>query len=261
MDAKTRRIILKMENKMLIYQARNLINGNCYIGQTIHNLHNRKQNHLTYAKSDKNNTYFYNAINQYGKENFKWIILEENISHINQLNWLEKFYIGYLETLCPNGYNSTTGGHNSIPSDYTRKKRSKTLMGHKHSDKTKKKIGKKSEGRFCSKETREKMSKAHKDKKHSKLHCLHLSISGKGRKFSKKHCKKLSEAASKRTGNKNASAKSCLINGIQYETITDAAKKIKKSKYLIRKLLQESSKSICRLHMDAKTEKNSRHKP
>lgn len=109
-------------------------------------------------------------------------------------------------------------------------------MGHKHSDKTKKKIGKKSEGRFCSKETREKMSKAHKDKKHSKLHCLHLSISGKG------------------TGNKNTSAKSCLINGIQYETITDAAKKLKKSKYLIRKLLQEASKSICRLNMDAKTE-------
>lgn len=27
---------------MLIYQAKNLINGNCYIGQTIHNLHNRK---------------------------------------------------------------------------------------------------------------------------------------------------------------------------------------------------------------------------
>lgn len=225
---------------MLIYQAKNLINGKCYIGQTIHGIHDRKRNHLSYAKSDKDNTYFYNAINKYGKGNFKWIILEECISHINQLNWLEEFYIGYLETLCPNGYNSTTGGKNSIPSDYTRRKRSETLMGHKLSDETKKKIGKKSKCRFVSKKTREKISKAHKDRNHSELHCLHLSISGKGRKFSKEHCKKLSEAAKKRTGSKNAFAKPCLINNIQYETITDASRKLKKSRYLIRKIIFQS---------------------
>jgi len=92
----------------IIYKVENLINGKCYIGQTI-NFPLRKSRHIHESINPKRN-YFHRAIYKYGKENFKWEILYEENCNQSKLNLLEIFFIGYHNTIFPNGYNLTYGG-------------------------------------------------------------------------------------------------------------------------------------------------------
>lgn len=85
---------------MVIYKTTNLINGKAYVGRDYYN----------------NPAYFgsglilQNAIRKYGKENFKKEILE-HCRTTNHLNVREKFWIGYLKTVCRGiGYNIAEGG-------------------------------------------------------------------------------------------------------------------------------------------------------
>lgn len=94
---------------MIIYQAKNKINGKKYIGQTIRSFVQRKYEHIAASKNGCKN-YFHSAIRKYGKENFEWTILEENVLNKKRLDEIEIFYIGYFDTLAPNGYNLTIGG-------------------------------------------------------------------------------------------------------------------------------------------------------
>lgn len=58
-----------------VYQIRNLITNDIYIGQSI-NLNRRKQHHLSSLKHSKHkSTYLQNAFNKYGEENFVFEIL------------------------------------------------------------------------------------------------------------------------------------------------------------------------------------------
>lgn len=96
----------------IIYCATNLINNKKYIGKTRKYLNERKEAHLKNAKN-KINRYFYDAINKYGSENFKWEIID-SASTLQMLNFKEKFYIKYFNTYfkndLKNGYNMTEGG-------------------------------------------------------------------------------------------------------------------------------------------------------
>lgn len=57
--------------KGIIYKATNIVNGKCYIGQTIRKLQLRINSH--FCLTDKNDGItFHNAIKKYGKESFKW---------------------------------------------------------------------------------------------------------------------------------------------------------------------------------------------
>ena len=115
---------------MLVYQAKNLINEKCYIGQTIQTIYRRKYRHLYVARNNIGNLNFHNEIRKYGEENFEWSILEDNISHENKMFWLEEFYIAYYKTLSTqNGYNIETGGKNYIVAKETGKKISKANLG------------------------------------------------------------------------------------------------------------------------------------
>ena len=60
---------------MLIYKATNIINNKSYIGLTTRTLQERKLEHLRHTKTE--NTYFHRAINEYGKDNFLWEIIDE----------------------------------------------------------------------------------------------------------------------------------------------------------------------------------------
>ena len=92
----------------LIYKATNLINNKSYIGQTTTSLKQRKKEHETSSKL----TYFHLAIKKYGKENFTWEILENNLT-FDILNEREKYWIKFYKSNDKTfGYNLTEGGDN-----------------------------------------------------------------------------------------------------------------------------------------------------
>jgi group I intron endonuclease len=92
----------------VIYKATNLINNKIYIGQTI-NFKSRINSH-----SRKFDTKcLYNAIKKYGKENFKWEIID-SASSKQELDFKEILYImGYNSYSHANGYNISMGGEYS----------------------------------------------------------------------------------------------------------------------------------------------------
>ena len=101
----------------LVYCYRNKINNKKYIGITKRSMKARERNHLSEAyneNNDKYNTPFKQAIRKYGIENFENIILEEDISTLEEANEREKYYINLYNTYCyktnSQGYNATLGG-------------------------------------------------------------------------------------------------------------------------------------------------------
>ena len=97
-----------------IYKITNLVNGKCYIGQSV-DIEKRWDKERTRAFNNTANEYncprSY-AFRKYGLENFTFEIIEECC--INQLNEKERYYIQYYNSVCPNGYNQTLGGYSSV---------------------------------------------------------------------------------------------------------------------------------------------------
>lgn len=108
---------------MIIYKAINLINKKVYIGQTINTLEYRKSQHNREVNSSKKkNSYFHNAINKYGFDNFIFEIIEEVLT-LEQLNIQEIYWINYYcSTDKDIGYNLDSGGSNCTKSESTKKK-------------------------------------------------------------------------------------------------------------------------------------------
>ena len=96
-----------------IYLHRNKSNGKVYIGQTIQPIESRWKNGNGY----KTCTYFYNAIQKYGWENFDHLILEQNENWTQEeLDNKEKEYILLFKSNNPQfGYNICGGGSNIAP--------------------------------------------------------------------------------------------------------------------------------------------------
>lgn len=92
-----------------IYKFTNKINGKSYIGQST-NIERRYKEHKT-RKCE--NTLFHEAIEEYGFTNFDFLVVE--ICDISELNYKEVFYIKEYNTLFPNGYNISEGGHFGHP--------------------------------------------------------------------------------------------------------------------------------------------------
>ena len=96
---------------MIIYMATNNINNKKYIGQTVRTLNQRKTNHKSTAKLGKAKTYFINAINKHGWDNFTWQILWESIISFDDpelLDYMEKKFINEYKPK----YNLRSGGQN-----------------------------------------------------------------------------------------------------------------------------------------------------
>ena len=92
-----------------IYKFTNNINGKSYIGQSV-NIERRYKEH----KNRKNeNSLFHEAIKEYGFDSFDFSIVET--CSIEELNDKEIFYIKEYNTLTPNGYNASEGGHHGHP--------------------------------------------------------------------------------------------------------------------------------------------------
>jgi len=141
---------------MIIYKAENKINGKIYIGQTQSDLNHRISQHLCERRS-----YFHNALHKYGKEKFKWEIIEYCDSK-EELNEMEFHYIKQYDSFKPNGYNLTLGGEGNTGRKFGKefcKKQSDLkkalyasgwkapMTGRKHTKKTINKIRKKVSGK------------------------------------------------------------------------------------------------------------------
>lgn len=104
------KIYSEYENVIYAY-FNTLKNKIVYIGQTI-NLKNRDDRHLKYNPFDENcKEYNYplsRGIRKYGVENYKLIILENNLEQ-SELDKKEKYYIKLYDTY-NDGYNQNTGG-------------------------------------------------------------------------------------------------------------------------------------------------------
>lgn len=146
-----------------IYKITNKINGYAYIGKT-NNLDRRWHEHLSgYGCT----TILSKAIRKYGATNFLCECLEEIICFDlkdlnNKLNYLEKHYIKKYNTY-KHGYNCTLGGDGLCGfkvSETTKKKISKTLLGHKETYETRKKKSLNRLGKRMSPKSIEKCKKA-----------------------------------------------------------------------------------------------------
>lgn len=98
----------------LIYKATNLINGKCYIGQTISKDPIKYWfRHLKTAFKENDNRPIYRAIRKYGCENFIWETIEFCNSK-KELDEMEFHYIkqynSFINFKNSKGYNATLGG-------------------------------------------------------------------------------------------------------------------------------------------------------
>lgn len=91
-----------------IYIIENNINDKYYIGQTV-NIVKRQSKHCSEKSHSRA---IYSAIQKYGKENFDFVLLE-SCKSLEELNAREKFWVSYIDTISPNGYNLIEGGGSS----------------------------------------------------------------------------------------------------------------------------------------------------
>jgi group I intron endonuclease len=116
---------------MIIYKVTNLINNKIYIGQTITSLNKRKTKHFCEAKLYKKYP-FPRALLKYGKENFKWEIIDTAIDRFDldqkEIKWINFYNSTNIEF----GYNLCIGGSSINLSPEREKIRIKNLIKEVH---------------------------------------------------------------------------------------------------------------------------------
>lgn len=113
----------------VIYAIANKKNGKQYVGKS-KNHKNRWYNH------GSENTLISQAIREDGKSNFDFEVIQECDN--SEMNDLESYYIAFLDTLVPNGYNISPGG--TQIAEESKKKMSEAHKGKKISEDTKEKL-------------------------------------------------------------------------------------------------------------------------
>lgn len=123
---------------MIIYKITNLINNKIYIGKTARDFECRLNEHFSTkalerdVNSGRDNSYLHKAILKYGKNNFKYEIIDTALD-AEELNQKEKFWIKHFKDLGFLLYNLTDGGDG--------------VVGYHHTDGTKKIISNSSSNR------------------------------------------------------------------------------------------------------------------
>lgn len=157
-----------------IYTHTNKTNGKVYVGLTSMIPEERWSNGKGYHKG----TYFRNAIDKYGWNNFKHEIIKNNLTKEEAGYW-EQYYISfYNSTDRQCGYNMSSGGEHG---------------GHPQTPETRMKIAKNHcgfDGKKHTKESLEKMRKSHRDNpslishsEESKDKMRKIALSNRGRLF------------------------------------------------------------------------------
>ena len=93
-----------------IYKITNKTNGKIYVGQSI-NIEERWKQHRWKAFNYNDGSYhstIHAAMRKYGLDNFTYEVLEQ--CEIEELDAKERYWIGLLNCITPNGYNILSGG-------------------------------------------------------------------------------------------------------------------------------------------------------
>lgn len=165
-------------SKYCVYAHTNKLNGKIYIGLTSMKPEARWRK----GKGYKGGTYFRNAIDKYGWDNFKHEVLKDNLTK-EEANHFEKYYIAfYNSTDRRYGYNISSGGERGgHPQTLeTRKKISengfhKGMKGKKHSDDTKIRMSQTRVGMRLSDELKQKLSESALKNKGRLFLCVELN--------------------------------------------------------------------------------------
>lgn len=230
-----------MEETWIIYCHTNKINGLKYIGQTKTSLNHRWQNGEGYKPNGSiNPKSFYQAILDFGWDNFEHEILEENLS-ITEVDEREKYWINYYHTwvddpLCK-GYNVRQGGQGSLLDKETRNKISNSLKGHFVSEETKQKISASIKKLWNNFEYRENITKKIQERNKEPEYIKKISDAHKGKYLTEETKQKMSLAQknlSQDIKNKRIKAQKekicrkveCIETGIIYNSVTDATKDV-----------------------------------
>ena len=178
-----------------------------YVGSSV-NLKSRKYKHFWELDSNKHkNPHLQNSYNKYGKDNFKWEVIEyiefNEDKEVLKKNILEReqYWIDKLEVCNPDiGYNicdkagNTLGYRHSEATKVKIGEFNKLKIGTKRSQESKKKISDSLKNKPKSKEHIESMRKSLKGRTRSEETKKKMSESRKGKKFSKKTRDKISKA-------------------------------------------------------------------
>jgi group I intron endonuclease len=102
--------------------------GEQYVGQTCNSVPGRFNDHCRDRRSSR---HLSSAIQKHGRENFTvkeiFVAFDED-----SLNYYETYFIKFYNTLSPNGYNLSMGGHNrGIISELTRESMRNAKLGKK----------------------------------------------------------------------------------------------------------------------------------
>ena len=185
---------------MIIYKATNIENGKFYIGKSIGNLKGVMNRHLRGSKNP--NSIFHHAIKKHGWDVFIWEIIDNNtVKTEDELYLLEKKYVDQLNSISPNGYNSTVGGrggYSAVPWNKGIKipeEKKINMYGHKPSEEVKTQIGLTQKGKPkkpCTDSRRSKISLILKGRTHTEQSKKNMGAPKKGRKLSEEHKKNIS---------------------------------------------------------------------
>lgn len=128
--------------KVVVYQARNLLNGHRYIGVTKQGLHRRTYGHLKDARTGKGNR-FHNAIRKYGEEHFVFGVVHDFGDDYDLARVYEH------ELICKERpeYNLTWGGEGGSMHQSTKDKLRAINLGRKASAETRAKMAASQTGR------------------------------------------------------------------------------------------------------------------
>lgn len=176
-----------------IYKITNTVNSKIYIGKTTHSIDHRFKEHCKSSLRNRSYTsYLYNAMNEYGIENFK---VEEidTAENLEELDDKERFWIRELSSQNPEiGYNIQEGGEGGSTRSVEYKPTEaqlKALEVGRHlpsSDLQKQRLALYRTTCVVSEATREKLRIARRGKKDSKETLEKKRISHLGKKLSER---------------------------------------------------------------------------
>ena len=156
-----------------IYITTNLLNGKVYIGR----------------QTRKGNVYigggivFNRSVKKYGAENFRKVILEDNIEDNDLINEREIYWINFFNSTNRDiGYNLTKGGGGMLG------------LTHFKTQETKDKQSRAMTGKIQTQEAKDKQSKAQTGRKLTPKWRANISKGNKGRVLTQKHKANISKA-------------------------------------------------------------------
>lgn len=127
----------------VIYKATNIVNQMFYIGAT-KNLKRRIVEHKCHSKKQKRKSRFYEAICEYGFDNFQFEILKQCTTEEEMYEWEIKLIEQYNATDILVGYNQIKGGRGGQTHDVSGK--NNPMFGKKLTQEQKRKMSSKLKG-------------------------------------------------------------------------------------------------------------------